>query len=129
MSTKARYSPLRAELLGLLQAAKQQPEEDAPRLVLADWLEDHGDATDIARAEFIRLQVHMHRLDSSPERHALSQKATRLLRKHRRAWLGPLFEMFPESMRFERGLLHVEGELKCFTGAAGAALAEAEQVP
>ena len=30
------------------------PDDDAPRLVFADWLDDHGDAD---RAEFIRLQV------------------------------------------------------------------------
>src|SRR2546426_542629 len=33
-----------------------QPDDDAPRLILADWLEDHGDEHTAARAEFIRLQ-------------------------------------------------------------------------
>jgi uncharacterized protein (TIGR02996 family) len=40
-------------LLGLLRACKAAPDDDAPRLVLADWLEEHGDPE---RAEFIRLQ-------------------------------------------------------------------------
>ena len=30
------------------------PEDDAPRLIFADWLGEHGDE---ARAEFIRVQV------------------------------------------------------------------------
>ena len=38
----------------LLAGVRESPEEDGPRLVLADWLEDHGEAD---RAEFIRLQI------------------------------------------------------------------------
>src|SRR5262245_2748633 len=45
----------RPELLRLLQACKQEPDEDAPRLVLADWLEEHGDKADRDRAAFVRL--------------------------------------------------------------------------
>ena len=40
-------------VLSLLEAAKCSPEENCHRLVLADWLEDHGDPD---RAEYIRLQ-------------------------------------------------------------------------
>src|SRR5262249_29891094 len=45
---------LTAALSGLLQACKESPEDNAPRLILADWLEEHGDSD---RAEFIRLQL------------------------------------------------------------------------
>ena len=38
----------------LLAAVHAQPLDDAPRLVLADWLDEHGQPE---RAEFIRLQV------------------------------------------------------------------------
>ncbi|MGL4553600.1 MAG: TIGR02996 domain-containing protein [Gemmataceae bacterium] len=44
----------RPELLSLLEACKREPEEDAPRLVLADWLEEHGEED---RAEFLRLEA------------------------------------------------------------------------
>jgi uncharacterized protein (TIGR02996 family) len=44
------------ELLALLEAAKEAPHADGPRLVLADWLEDQGATT---RAEFIRLQLQL----------------------------------------------------------------------
>jgi uncharacterized protein (TIGR02996 family) len=33
------------------------PDDDALRLVYADFLEQHGDAADLARAEFVRVQV------------------------------------------------------------------------
>ncbi len=42
----------------LLAAACARPDDDTPRLVLADWLDDHGDA---ARAAFVRAQVELAR--------------------------------------------------------------------
>jgi uncharacterized protein (TIGR02996 family) len=42
-----------ATVEGLLAAVREEPDEDAPRLVLADWLEEQGDAD---RAELIRVQ-------------------------------------------------------------------------
>src|SRR5262245_19453619 len=43
----------------ILQSVIDHPEDDAPRLVYADWCEDHGDPD---RAEFIRVQVELARL-------------------------------------------------------------------
>lgn len=43
-----------AECPELLQAVLDAPEEDAPRLVYADWFEEHGQTE---RAQFIRFQV------------------------------------------------------------------------
>ena len=42
-----------------LQAIIDVPEDDLPRLVYADWLEEHGQAE---RAELIRVQVQLARL-------------------------------------------------------------------
>src|SRR5207253_1417696 len=48
----------------LLRAVTDQPDEDVPRLVYADWLEENGDP---GRAEFIRLDVrHAQRLRDGP---------------------------------------------------------------
>ncbi len=47
----------RPELIRLLDACKQAPEDDAARLVLADWLEEYGDEDDRQRAAFVRLDV------------------------------------------------------------------------
>ena len=42
-------SPPDSQLLALLRAVKAQPEDDAPRLILADYLEEHGDANRATR--------------------------------------------------------------------------------
>ena len=44
----------RPELLGLLAACKERPDDDGPRLVLADWLEENGESDPAA---FVRAQV------------------------------------------------------------------------
>src|SRR5262249_29003497 len=41
----------------LLAGIVAEPGEDAPRLVYADWLEEHGGETEQARAAFIRLHL------------------------------------------------------------------------
>lgn len=38
----------------LIRGCKAEPDDDAPRLVLADWLEDHGEAD---RSAFLRRQI------------------------------------------------------------------------
>jgi uncharacterized protein (TIGR02996 family) len=50
-------APPRPELLALLDAIKDNPDEDTPRLVLADWLDEQGNELDSERAAFIRQQV------------------------------------------------------------------------
>src|SRR5262245_20846052 len=75
----------RPELVALLEAAKDQPEELAPRLVLADWLEEFGDEHDRARAEFVRL----HCAWSRPPRHItqdLLHRLDALMDTHQDAW-------------------------------------------
>jgi uncharacterized protein (TIGR02996 family) len=42
-----------------LAAIRDDPEDDAPRLVFADWLEERGDC----RGEFLRVQCALARLD------------------------------------------------------------------
>jgi uncharacterized protein (TIGR02996 family) len=70
-----------------LHAIRAEPEEDAPRLVFADWLEEHGRQ---ARAEFIRAQCAVARLsEGDPHREALRQRAWELLQRHRAAWVRP----------------------------------------
>ncbi len=58
----------RAEHAGFLQAICENPDDDTPRLVYADWLEEHGNAE---RAEFIRTQIDLSRL---PEYEPLWQR-------------------------------------------------------
>lgn len=44
------------EYLGLLRSVCEKPDDDAPRLILADWLEDHGESD---HAGFIRECIHL----------------------------------------------------------------------
>jgi uncharacterized protein (TIGR02996 family) len=76
------------ERAGFLAAIREAPEDDAPRLVFADWLEDHGDEQ---RAEFIRAQVLAARLDDlDPQRIRLDRRAAALLKKNEKKWLTPV---------------------------------------
>ncbi len=120
----------RPELMALLHAAKEQLDE-APRFVLADWLEEHGDEHDLARAEFVRLQCQSARLPSdSAEARSLVEREKLLLRKHGAAWLGPLpavaGPMALDVRRFSRGLLHVAEAGQRLAGQAGLALEQTE---
>ena len=50
--------PANSDRLGLLATVCAQPEDDAPRLVYADWLDEHSQPE---RAEFIRVQCELAR--------------------------------------------------------------------
>jgi|GEM_PF-2834790 len=56
------------------------PDDDAPRLVYADYLEESGDPVKMARAEFIRVQVEKARLvPDTPKSNELWHRDTALL--------------------------------------------------
>src|SRR5205809_143822 len=48
------------QLSVFLREIKDRPDDDVPRLILADWLQDHGEP----RGEFVHLQVRRVRLRS-----------------------------------------------------------------
>jgi uncharacterized protein (TIGR02996 family) len=74
-----------------LQAIREAPDDDAPRLIYADWLEEHGQ-TD--RAEFIRLQCRRFGItDMDPNAAGLQARAEELLRDNWDTWVGPLREL------------------------------------
>src|SRR5262245_4268873 len=122
------------ELAGLLAGCRASPDDDARRFVLADWLEEHGDAD---RAEFVRVQVRIAAwerdwvtlpsfdgscdpdsptwLESwSGEYARLRRRETELLGRHREGWLTAAVQgrsrllhppLFnPENIRFRRGM-------------------------
>jgi uncharacterized protein (TIGR02996 family) len=67
------------------------PEDDAPRLVYADWLDDQGGGEQAERAEFIRLQCELARAPlDEPGRPEREVRLANLLEEHEPAWLGPL---------------------------------------
>ena len=103
---RAREDPA---FLAAIQAA---PHDDAPRLVYADWLEEHGDSS---RAEFIRLQCELAELHKtwklpaaqSRRRNALTKREQKLLAAHQSRWLEPLASIADriDEAEFERGFL------------------------
>jgi uncharacterized protein (TIGR02996 family) len=91
------------QLLAFLQDCKEPPEDDAPRLILADWLEEHDDP----RGEFLRLQVHKHRLPPLDERLIeMEDREKALLAEHGPRWFAGLAR-WDVGWTSYRGLLHV----------------------
>jgi uncharacterized protein (TIGR02996 family) len=72
-----------------LQAIIENPDDDAPRLIFADWLEEHGEST---RADFIRVQCELANLpeDDEVRRPSLQEREWELLTKHGKQWLAEL---------------------------------------
>jgi len=103
----------RPQVLAMLSAAKEVPEDDTPRLVLADWLEDSGDP---GRAEFIRPQCRGPRGDAG----RLRQKA--LLDRHGGPSHAPLWRWPLGPLAWHRGLLSAGLPLEAGVAEAGDAL-------
>jgi uncharacterized protein (TIGR02996 family) len=97
----------RPEVLAFLQDIKEDPHDDTPRLILADWLQENGDAEDSARGELLRLQCQAARLPSSNPRYTgLQVRQQQLFDRHGKRWLTAL-GVKPARCRWERGLLAV----------------------
>src|SRR5687768_5571910 len=84
----------------LLAAILANPDDDTPRLVYADWLQENGDDT---RAEFIRLQCrnaarHPDQLDPADE-----ESEAVLEDEKRRQWLSGLPQFPRAHWHFVRG--------------------------
>ncbi len=108
----------------LYQAILADPEDDAPRLIYADWLEENGDPD---RAEFIRVQMELARLpDKDARGNSLRVREKELWAGHRDAWLMDLPEplrqkkTFVKALKFHRGFLE-ELHLQAYTWALHAA--------
>ena len=88
-----------------LQAIREQPDDDAHRLIYADWLEEQGGAERTARAAFIRAQCRLAALsDDDPLRDKLEDEAADILAEYEREWTQPLHGI-AEDWHFSRGFL------------------------
>jgi|SRR5579883_697815 len=86
----------------LLAAIFAYPDEDTPRLIYADWLEEHGQPE---RAEFIRLQITL----TSEYTTADDNRHDKLEEEYRAVWtahlpLDPRATRSPWEWRFVRGM-------------------------
>lgn len=87
------------------QAIRETPEDDAPRLIYADWLEEQGGAERTARAAFIRAQCRLAALpEDAAARDILEDEAAELLAEYERDWTEPLHGI-AEDWRFSRGFI------------------------
>jgi uncharacterized protein (TIGR02996 family) len=88
-----------------LEAIRESPEDDAPRLVFADWLDEHGDP---ARAEFIRVQCTLARTPTADARYqTLYLREARLLQENRERW-DPFFHRSGRvHVQFRRGFIEL----------------------
>src|SRR4051794_33447884 len=81
------------------------PDEDAPRLIYADWLDEQGEPAGVARAGFIRAQIAL-AIPQTEEREkkALVGRQDALLKKWRATWTKPFRKMFARC-EFRRGFI------------------------
>jgi uncharacterized protein (TIGR02996 family) len=106
---KKRKPPRRARTAqddAFLADVVEHPEDDAPRLVYADWLIEHGDEADRDRAEFIRVQCALARGDpEEAKRNELAAREGVLLQMYEKEWLAALPEGVGGlgTVYFERG--------------------------
>jgi uncharacterized protein (TIGR02996 family) len=109
---------------GLLQAIRERPEDDGPRLVLADWLSERGDP----RGELIVLQCRLARMDrDDDERRWMEARMRELLAEHEQAWRGRVLALPTVSLGYlERGFVRrVAMAESAFAKRAAELLAEA----
>jgi uncharacterized protein (TIGR02996 family) len=114
---------METEDAALWRAVVADPHDDAPRLILADWLEEHGQPE---RAEFIRVQCRLAALEEdASERSPLDRHEKHLWLKRRSAWRARL----PGRLRdfpFRRGFVHPQNfSGRQFFGLTDGALAHA----
>src|SRR5438477_6022666 len=96
----------------LERAVVEAPDDDAVRLVYADWLDDNGDPDS---AEFIRLQVRLAGMSAKDAgRPEAERREQELLAAHADEWLRPFrkwlhepggLELKRPRWRFRRGFL------------------------
>lgn len=87
---------------GLLRAIAAAPDDDAPRLIFADWLDENEQPE---RADFIRQQIQLFHLPAhDPDRFAIAAHTNRLWRRFGKQWQQPL-PADAYDPQYERGLL------------------------
>jgi uncharacterized protein (TIGR02996 family) len=88
-----------------LEAILENPDDDTPRLIYADWLEERGDLASAARAEFIRVQCALTKRHPPDPRHALlKQREEELIDQNSWIWARPIRRLV-RCWTFRRGFI------------------------
>ena len=118
--------PPRPEVQAFLRDVKEHPADDAPRLVLADWLDEHGDDVDRDRAALLRAGCLAPGLPADdPRRQALERQGRAAEEASAIVWLGPLYQGGVR-WSFQRGLIHLEMNVRWLVGPSAALWAATE---
>jgi uncharacterized protein (TIGR02996 family) len=97
--------PARPEVLAFLSDVKDNPDDPTPWLVLTDWLEEHGDEADAARAEYCRLCVDRLQPRVTAGDWEKGERRRDLFRRYSQRWLSPTMRTLTAQM--ERGLVTI----------------------
>lgn len=88
-------------------AIRAEPDDDLPRLIYADWLDEHGDP----RGPFVRAQVALAQLPADdPQRSEWASIEAELLADHAGEWLGDIADELV-GWCFHRGFIEVKLDL------------------
>jgi uncharacterized protein (TIGR02996 family) len=113
-----------SDRLAFLRAICDDPADDSPRLVFADWLDEHGEPE---RAEFIRLQCELAGRPDRPGRwQELRDRQDELLRRHGPRWRAELPSWLRAVGVFRRGFVD---SLACTADAFLARAGDLETLP
>lgn len=98
-----------AEIRSFFRAIKENPDDDTPRLIFADWLQERGDAHTVARGEFLRLRVLRHRVSpDDPSYDLFRRREEELFTRNCWSWLSPqLLSGASKAWSFERGMFQI----------------------
>ena len=92
---------MQTEAEAFLQRIRAYPDDDAQRLIFADWLDEEGDP----RGRFIRVQLALAELPpDDPARKDLLRQERELLAAHRDEWQAP-FRGLATGCEFHRGFV------------------------
>ena len=87
------------DVLAFMKRITDDPDDDLPRLVFADWLDEHGRGE---YAEFIRLQIDRARRGEA----APSARERELFDRNEERWLQVIPDGFREGIEFRRGFVN-----------------------
>lgn len=94
-----------------LQEILAHPDDDAPRLIFADWLEEQGDADSVARAELIRVQCALAGGEVPPQqRSTLQRREYQILNEWDHEWVRPIRRAV-STWEYHRGFIAEVGVL------------------
>jgi uncharacterized protein (TIGR02996 family) len=84
--------PPRLEVVAFLNDVKDNPDDPAPRLILADWLAENGDEADQGMAEYIRVQWAARGRKMYASDWEEGERRRSLFRRYKDEWFGPLLQ-------------------------------------